>query len=647
MTSPSSDHADPVGTRHDGGQQLAADHGSSGARVADELRSGDETTFRLLVERLPNVISYVAALDAQSTTTYISPQVEAILGHAAAAFVQDPGFWQQCLHPEDRDRVLAEVAACHRTGRPLNTQYRMIHRDGRAIWFQDMAELVTAPDGRPLHLLGVNADITARIEAEEALRKSAARLEEAQRLAHIGDWEWDLRRKTLHWSEEIYRIFGLVREGFTPSAEAFEAMIHPDDREDFLHRRQTMLEERKYACIDHRIVLPSGEVRHVQERARLILDERGEVIRVIGTVQDVTEQVHAERALQESEAVRRQALESAPDAVFAVDHGYRLLFNNHRHQQLLAASGSRPLRVGESILQENYPQDVRAHWQAAYDRALRGEQFRMETEWTIREGGRLVFENIFAPLRAPDGTILGVLVVAHDVTARSRLLLERAAAEARLAAVQEEERRRLARELHDQTAQRLVALAVDLKNLETDLAAGRPHQSVLRSLRAAVDDLQQQVRALAWDLRAGELVEGGLEHALRAYVEEWSERAGVAADCEIRGSGPGLPPGPLETTLYRVVQEALANAAKHARAGRVSILLEHEADLVRLTVEDDGRGFDPDALQTSSGVATRFGLLGMRERVALVGGTLMIESSPGTGTTILVRVPLRTGEGTP
>lgn len=247
--------------------------------------------------------------------------------------------------------------------------------------------------------------------------------------------------------------------------------------------------------------------------------------------------------------------------------------------------------------------------------------------------------------RLPSGDIVAVY---DDTTERKRLEAERATALTRLAVVEEQERHRISRELHDQIAQRLVALAVELKNLETSLSANRLQAERLRSLRRPVDDLQQQVRQIAWNLRAGELVEGDLESALRDCVEDWSERSQVPVDCECRGSGGHRLPARVEAALYRVAQEALANVEKHARARRVSILLELDAALARLTVEDDGCGFDLDAVQRSLDAPQRLGLLGMRERVSLAGGTLLIESSPGAGTTILVRIPrLNPHEETP
>jgi PAS domain S-box-containing protein len=372
-------------------------------------------------------------------------------------------------------------------------------------------------------------------------------------------------------------------------------------------------------------------------------DPAGEISGITCVAVDITARKQAEAALQESEAVRRQALESSPDAVFAIDREYRLLFNNRRHQRALTDSGGHPLQMGDNVLLPAYPSEWRERWRTVFDRALRGEELRLEWEWTTPDQRPQAIENSLTPLRDASGAIVGVLVIGRDIAERKHLERERAAALARLAVVEEEERHRLSRELHDQTSQRLVALAVELKNLETHLAAGRTPVGRVRSLRQAVDDLQQQVRRIAWDLRAGEVVQGGLAVALRAYVDEWSERVQVPVDFECRGLGGRRLPVLYEGTLYRVAQEALANVARHAAARHVSVLVEREAEQLRLTVEDDGQGFDVDLVEQAPEATQRLGLLGMKERVALLGGTVVLESAPGAGATILVRIPLAAG----
>jgi signal transduction histidine kinase len=219
-------------------------------------------------------------------------------------------------------------------------------------------------------------------------------------------------------------------------------------------------------------------------------------------------------------------------------------------------------------------------------------------------------------------------------SARARLLAE-------LMSVEEKERVRLARELHDQLGQNLSTLMLGLKRLSRPTSPGSvesPPEQELRPLQELTGRLIEQVHTIAWDLRPAALDDVGIHRALSEYVEEWMHQTGVHLDFESSLEGQRLD-GPVELALYRVAQEALSNVAKHAAARNVSLTLQRRNDEIVLVVEDDGRGFaEPDL--TASASEGRLGLVGMKERAALVGGTLQVESSSERGTTVVVRIPI-------
>ena len=203
----------------------------------------------------------------------------------------------------------------------------------------------------------------------------------------------------------------------------------------------------------------------------------------------------------------------------------------------------------------------------------------------------------------------------------------------RVVEAQELERRRLARELHDETGQALTSILLGLKALEEriDDPSSRAATAELREL---VVSTLQDVRRLAVELRPSALDDFGLVAALERLTASFSEQTGIAVDFQTALADERLPEE-VETALYRIVQESLTNVVKHARARRVSILLARKNSAVKAVVEDDGQGFDP-AEQADDG----FGLVGMRERLALLGGRLEIESGRGGGTTVAAEVPV-------
>lgn len=215
---------------------------------------------------------------------------------------------------------------------------------------------------------------------------------------------------------------------------------------------------------------------------------------------------------------------------------------------------------------------------------------------------------------------------------------------ARVLAAQEEERKRIARELHDETGQALTSLAVGLRVLQKaqTLEQAREYAEELVQL---THQALEAVHRLALELRPKTLDDLGLVPALRWYITRWTRTTGVEVDLAVSGIEERLPPE-LETVLYRVVQEALTNVAKHAQATRVTISLERHDHTVVLRVADNGRGL---AFARRDGVldlsrdripSGHLGLFGMQERVSLVGGTLRLSSQPGQGTTVLVELPL-------
>ena len=204
----------------------------------------------------------------------------------------------------------------------------------------------------------------------------------------------------------------------------------------------------------------------------------------------------------------------------------------------------------------------------------------------------------------------------------------------RVVAAQELERRRLARELHDETGQALTSVLLALRPLE-EKAADEATRAVVAEVRELVVATLHDVRRLAVELRPKALDDFGLEAALERLTQTFAEQAGLPADFHARLGNERLPEE-VETALYRIVQEALTNIVKHAQASRVSVVLTRKGDSAVAVIEDDGLGFDEDETRDGG-----FGLVGMRERVALLDGRVTIEASRGSGTSIVAEVPLR------
>jgi signal transduction histidine kinase len=235
-----------------------------------------------------------------------------------------------------------------------------------------------------------------------------------------------------------------------------------------------------------------------------------------------------------------------------------------------------------------------------------------------------------------------------DITKRTRAAASLSAALAerdellrRFVQAQEDERLRLAHELHDQTGQILTALMLELKDIEN--ISDRPDRNRLRAVRQHMEQMGKALHHVAYELRPASLDELGLASALANYAAEWSDQYGI--ECDFHCADPNLDdlPDGIRTTIYRVLQEGLTNIAKHApTATSVGVVIDRPGSVLMLTIDNNGTGFDATKIFGSSGARSGLGLPGMRERLALVGGDFAIESSDEAGTTIFARIRLPT-----
>jgi PAS domain S-box-containing protein len=362
-----------------------------------------------------------------------------------------------------------------------------------------------------------------------------------------------------------------------------------------------------------------------------IRNERGDVIGASKVARDITVRRQRDELLARLAAI----VQSSDDAIVSKTLDGVITSWNEGAQRIFGYTAEEAIgqRIFLIIPEDRWPEE-----EDVLSRLRRGERINhFETIRQTKDGRRVPMSLSVSPIRDDQGRIIGAAKVARDIS--DRVERERVELLMRRVATQEEERTRVARELHDELGQQMTALRLTLETLNS--AALDRHD-----LRAQVEMLQEMARQLDGDvafrvrgLRSAILESRGLAAALREYVGNWSQHFGVQLRLHTNVPDDDRLLPEVEGTLYRVAQEALNNVLKHARAAHVDVALERHADHLSLIVEDDGTGFDASNTAGEM-VGGGVGLVGMRERAALIGAELQIESAVGRGTTVFVRVPI-------
>lgn len=608
-------------------------------------------------------------------------------------------FWEArwwTIAPETQERLKIAIAQAA-SGRFVRYEVDVKGAGDQVATIDFSLKPVFDEDGRVSALIAEGREITQMKEMMQRLRRSEALLSDAQRVAHLGSWEWDIRTNQLTWSDELHRIYGSSPDTFVAAYEGFLAQVHPDDRKEV-----EQIVNQAYATgqpfeVTHRIIRSDGIVRTLHGRGQPVLDSLGNVVRMVGTGQDITEQKETETQLLEAQRRAREIAELLRTANTSMTQtldlptvleallDYMAVLAPYDSGSVLLRRGANSLTVqairGYMIPFDAYP--LRGRWlpftSFSHLDTVISQQKSLQIDDTANYPGWHPHFQMAGEVRSwlgvpliVDDEVIGVCALNHQephhFTHEHRLLAEALAVQAasairnarwfeelrvsqerlrllaeRIVSIQEEERHRVSRELHDEAGQALTALKMSLDLIRTSLPPTLT--ATAASLAEAIeltDDTMERIRLLAHALRPPALDVMGLSSAVEALCCEVAARTGLTVSYE----GCSIPrlADATAISLYRFAQEALTNVIKHANAQHVQVQLRHDAGILYLSVTDDGQGFVVERPQGPHQPSMGLGLIGMKERLTLLGGSLFIESEPENGARLVAAAPLVTAE---
>jgi PAS domain S-box-containing protein len=623
---------------------------------SEVLLKESERKFSALLSNLPGM-AYRCKNDKDWTMEYVSEGCLELTGYHESDLTDHKTIsFGDRVHPEDQQWLWEKCQASIAAKKLCDNEYRIITSKGETKWVWDQAHGIYSNDGELLAIEGFITDITERKQAEESIKRLSRQNRLILESAGEGIYGLDLNGNTtfanpvaakmIGW--EVDELIGKHQHSILhhskPDGSPYprdECPIYAAFKDGAVHHVNNEVFWRK-----------DGTSFPVEYTSTPIRDERGKLTGAVVAFRDITERKQAEQALMESEQKYRTLFEDSRDAIYISTRDGKILGTNKFSSDLFGYPSQE--MIGMNIRKiYAHPQD-RLRFKKEIERKGSVKDYEVQFQ---KKDGTLIDCLLTSTVRKNDnGRIEGYQGIIRDISERKRYVEELIQSRERLRklstylqTVREDERTRIAREIHDELGQSLTGLKMDLSSLERSLRSkiAKNKDSALFLLKVKtmfklIDSTIQSVRRISTELRPGVLDDLGLIAAIEWQAQEFQHRTGIS--CKIN-----LIPKTISmdqeraTAVFRILQETLTNVARHAKATRVTINMKKLDRHVILKIHDNGKGITmKKVLEVKS-----FGLLGVKERAHLFGGNVEFKGIKGKGTTVTVSIPLEfSGEGT-
>lgn len=593
--------------------------------VAMEMGPG-EGLLQMVIDEMPASVAYI---DVQQRYVYANLAHamfhEAVPGGYLGKTIKetvDPALYARWKHTIDE--VLAGRLVTFDAARRL--------ADGS----MQYGQVTLAPhveSGQVKGYFSLVVDVTARRQMESALRESESQsrlvFDNIPALISYVDADQRYRfsnRAHNQWMGKDFPAYIGRKMSDTMTPEFYES-VRPHVEAALAGRQVTF---------DNTWTMESGRMGYLQVSLMPHHDEQGKVVGFFSLGTDITARRELEESLRSSESKVMALIRTAAVGILMVARDGRISTANRKAEELFGyGAGELTGRLIEELVPARFERAHRDHRDSFFaSPRTRTAAVGMELYGRRRDGTEFPVDVALSFSDAHEGPL--AVAFLSDLTPRKQQESRVRALAARLLSAQEEERRSIARELHDDLAQKIAVIGMQL-GMMAKQDSGGPEQlrGQIEALQEKVHGLSEDVRLLSHELHPSALEHSGLAPALETHCAEFSRTTGIRASFIARGESPALEPA-VKAALYRIAQEALRNAAKHSGALNVRVTLSYEGHQIRLSIIDDGRGFNAQSRSAEGGL----GLVSMQERARLAGGVADVQSMPGEGTRVEVRIPL-------
>jgi two-component system, NarL family, sensor kinase len=548
--------------------------------------------------------------------------------------------WETLIYIDDLSRTLDAWHASIQTGKDFEIECRFRRSsDGMYRWHLVRAVANKDAAGHITKWFGTSTDIHEQKSASEKLISSSALLNEAQELAHIGNWEMNLETQNIYWSDELFRVFGYDPQKFEPSFEHFFGIVHPEDLHKIHNGIDKVMYENMSLYFNYRIIRPDGKIRIISASKRAICDKDGNIIAMRGTCHDITE-------LKESQRFIQQISNASPGIIAVYDLNLKAnIYVNREINAVLGYSNEEKLEMNSSVFEKVvHPEDQKMFFKFLKSALDFSDEETREVECRIRnaKGDWLWFRirmKVFK--RDFSGKVYQVIGIGQDVTDRKKLEEETISLKLSkqkeivnaILHAQEGERERIGEALHNGLGQLLYAIKLNLENFKLKIGADtKKDLGVINEINLLLVEAIDEARRISFELMPGILKDFGLEIALREMNKKVSKDFNV--HWKIGGLNQRLTDD-LEIAIFRIIQELINNIIKHAKVNEARVNLIKRANIINILVEDKGAGFEIDKgglLHKGTGLQT------IKNRVKLLNGTMDMTSKPGHGTLVNIEI---------